>query len=681
MRLTVLSVAWPLAPVGVDAVGGAEQVLSALDEALVREGHRSVVLACEGSRCHGELRVTPLPPGPLEGSARAAAQARYREVLERLLSEERVDVVHLHGLDFNQYLPPPGPPVLVTLHLPPGWYAPEALRPSRPGTYLHCVSASQRRACPEGVPLLEDIPNGVCLEKLRPGPRKRGHALALGRVCPEKGFHLAMAAAHRARVPLLLGGQVFPYPEHLRYFEEQLLPLLDGQRRFLGPLGLERKRRLLASARCLVVPSLAPETSSLVAMEALACGTPVVAFRHGALSEIVEHGRTGLLVSGVEEMTEALREVEGLRPEDCRRAAEERFSSEGMVRRYLELYTRLCAPRQGAQARVEEVRGLSALEALQGEWRQLWERSRGASTFQRPEWLLPWSRYFGGGAVWALALRQGRQLVGLAALNERQESGRRVIGLAGGGLSDYQDVLVDEALAPGGAETLLNWLTRHRARWDAFDFEQLASGSPLLRARAPRGWRERTVVQEQCPQVELPGRVEELGQAVSTRLLSNLRQARRRLERRGPVRVEEATEETVETLLLELIRLHGARWRQRRQAGVLANEALHAFHREVARGLLGVGALRLYVLRVSEQPAAVFYGFRDGACMRYYLGGFDPAFERESAGSLVVLHALEEAVRTGARVFDFLRGQEAYKYTWGARDVPNHRRWLEAEEG
>ena len=84
------------------------------------------------------------------------------------------------------------------------------------------------------------------------------------------------------------------------------MPRLDRRRRFLGPLGFARKRRLLAAARCLLVPSLARETASLVAMEALACGTPVIAFPNGALAEVVEDGRTGFLVENTREMAAAI---------------------------------------------------------------------------------------------------------------------------------------------------------------------------------------------------------------------------------------------------------------------------------------------------------------------------------------------------------------------------------------
>jgi glycosyltransferase involved in cell wall biosynthesis len=341
--LTVLSVAYSLAAVGPDAIGGAEQVLSALDESLVAAGYRSVVVACKGSVVAGELvPTTEAPSGVIDDAARRQAQAATCAAVADFVRRERVDVVHMHGLDFAACLPPPGPPVLATLHLPPSWYPREALAPSRPDTWLHCVSAPQHAACPRGARLLPPIANGVPLERLS-GARhaRRGFALALARICPEKGTHLALDAAHAAGVPLLIGGDVFPYPEHQAYFAEFVLPRLDQRRRFVGPVALARKRRLLTAARCLLAPSLAPETSSLVAMEALACGTPVIAFPVGALTEIVDHGRTGFLVRDAGEMAAAIGRAATIDPETCRAAARARFSRERMAEAYVARYTAL----------------------------------------------------------------------------------------------------------------------------------------------------------------------------------------------------------------------------------------------------------------------------------------------------------------------------------------------------
>src|SRR5690606_5331457 len=129
MTLTVVNVAYPFAPVGPDSVGGAEQVLTQIDAALVRERHHSIVIACEGSASAGSLVATPRVEGPIAGPARESAHRTHRTAIERTLADERVDLLHLHGLDFHEYLPriagaESGVLTLVTLHLPPGWYSP-----------------------------------------------------------------------------------------------------------------------------------------------------------------------------------------------------------------------------------------------------------------------------------------------------------------------------------------------------------------------------------------------------------------------------------------------------------------------------------------------------------------------------------------------------------------------------
>ena len=140
----------------------------------------------------------------------------------------------MHGIDFYQYLPPPDVPVLVTLHLPPQWYPPEVFMPcyllDRPRTQLQCVSWSQHISCPRWAGRLPVIENGVPVDRLAARHARRNFALAIGRICPEKGYHIALDAAARAGVPLLLAGEVFPYEAHLRYYEREIAPRLGGPR-------------------------------------------------------------------------------------------------------------------------------------------------------------------------------------------------------------------------------------------------------------------------------------------------------------------------------------------------------------------------------------------------------------------------------------------------------------------
>jgi hypothetical protein len=349
--VTVLSVGYPLAPVGPDAVGGSEQVLSALDHALVQSGHRSIVIACQGSQTAGTLVPIPAPPAdhtiqPEDHEARRLAIAnRIRQVL----ATTEVDLVHLHGLDFYKYLPPPGVPVLATLHLPPDWYPPEALNPARPGTWLNGVSDSQHAAIPPSSRLLPPIRNGVPTTRLGAlRPKTCRYALMLSRICPEKGIHLALEAAHTANMPLLIAGEIFPYQAHQDYFSDQIRPLLDRDRRYLGPVGFARKRRLLAAARALLIPSLVAETSSLVAMEAASAGTPVIAFNTGALPETIEHGRTGFIVDTPAQMAEALTRLDAIDRDTCRATARRRFSHDRMTAEYLARYALLTHQAQAA---------------------------------------------------------------------------------------------------------------------------------------------------------------------------------------------------------------------------------------------------------------------------------------------------------------------------------------------
>jgi len=344
-RLTVLSVAYPFAPVGPGAVGGAEQVLSMIDEALVEAGHRSVVVACDGSTCAGELVAIPAARGPLDDDAVRATHAALKRAIEQAAAEVHAEVIHAHGVDFGAYLPDNDLPLLATLHLPLSHYPRHALLPARPRTWLNGVSASQMVGGPRGMPRVADVPNGVRLDRFEPtaAPGRR-YAIAVGRICPEKGFDVAIDAARLAGVPILVAGRTFPYPAHEAYFAERVAPRLGRGCRFLGGVGPRRMRELLARARCLVVASRVAETSSLASMEALACGTPVVAFRVGALPDIVDHGRTGLVVDdGVAPLAGAIRDVAAIERRACRAAAEDRFDSRQMTRRYLELYERLAS--------------------------------------------------------------------------------------------------------------------------------------------------------------------------------------------------------------------------------------------------------------------------------------------------------------------------------------------------
>ncbi|MFL5615364.1 MAG: GNAT family N-acetyltransferase [Gemmatimonadaceae bacterium] len=690
MTLTVLNVAYPLAPVTPESVGGAEQVLGAIDAALVERGISSLVIACEGSRPRGHLLGTALPTGVFDETTCLTARETQARVIAEALDRFPVDVVHMHGVDFHEYLPPPGVPVLATLHLAHCWYPARAIEPSRPDTFVHCVSESQRRFFPPSPAMLSTIRNGVAIPTARPVRRRRGVA-ALGRICPEKGFHLALDAARRANVAMTLAGHVFAYPAHREYFESEIRPRLSLTRRFVGPLGSARKQAFLAEARCLLVPSLVPETSSLVAMEALAAGTPVVAFPSGALVEIVDHGVTGFLVHNEYEMADAIVAAGDLDPEACRSAAVERFSVSAMTRRYIERYTELSPASRAPMERLPnapgvpivvdagrsrattleraELRSVECLEEVADDWARLCTIA--ASTpFQRPEWILPWWRHFGVGALRVITVRRAGELVGLAPLYVRPDARLgSEITFIGSGNSDYVDIVAHPAHGAAVARSIVDWITSVARDWERCELGPLRSTSPLLTAALPNGWRWARSQWDTCPLLRITGRSSSGASAVPARLYAQLQYERRRLARSRALEVEHATRDSAAALFQLVCRLHAARW-QGRGGGTLADGSVRRFHAEVAPAMAKAGALRLHVLRVDGQPVAAFYGFADANRWYYYLGGFDPELSRYSVGSLAILHAIEQASAEGATEFDFLRGAEAYKYRWGAVDQP-----------
>lgn len=348
MSLSILSIAYPLAAAGLNAVGGSEQILAQIDRGLMENGWKSHVIAPEGSSVCGQLHAIPPVEGAITPAFRLQQHSASAAMIDVVLAREAIDLIHFHGLDFDRYLIATALPCVASLHLPADWYEPHVFS-ARHGPWLLPVSDSQAMQCPPSSRLLAPLSNGVPDEFFDIPLRKRdGPVLMLARICPEKGIQTGIEAAHRADVDLVLAGQVFPYREHHDYFNNQIVPLLDSRRRFVGPLGLYDKLLHLQNARCVLVPSCVAETSSLVVREAAATGCPVIAFPQGHLAHSIVDGVTGFLVNTREAMANAIGQIDQIDPLECRAYARAHFSGRAMVQAYLALYRRMTRMSQRA---------------------------------------------------------------------------------------------------------------------------------------------------------------------------------------------------------------------------------------------------------------------------------------------------------------------------------------------
>jgi CelD/BcsL family acetyltransferase involved in cellulose biosynthesis len=314
------------------------------------------------------------------------------------------------------------------------------------------------------------------------------------------------------------------------------------------------------------------------------------------------------------------------------------------------------------------------IECLMPEWQALWQRIPNATPFQSPEWLLAWWSCFGNAALSVLTARKGGQLIGLFPVYILGEPGCRKLLPFGISLSDYLDLLADP-VHPGVADALLEGLIAVPG-WDECYLPDLSPSSALLAAKCPSAIAEDRRVGQTCPVLRLPSAVEGLGAVVPRKTLRDLRQARRRAAVAGGATVTAAESTTLEAFMDEFFQLHQRRWHHAGGEGVCADPVVRRFHLMAAKWLLNSGILRLYLLQIQDSPMAVYYGFMANHTAYAYLTGFDPDYAELSPGTQIVGHAIEEAVREGAREFHFLRGGEAYKYGWGAVDRPNTARTL-----
>ncbi len=338
MRIGIIAPPW--VPVPPRAYGGTEEFIGDLACELSRRGHE-VILFCTGdSTCPVERRWL-VSPAECDNIGDPAIERRHVLVAYDVLQD--VDVIHdntrmgpLHTLQV------PNVPVAVTHHGPFDNQAHRDFR--RVDSRVAVVAISHHQASTaRGLRIAKVIHHGIDSSRFPVGAGG-DYVVFLGRMTPDKGAHRAAALARRADVPLFIAGKRRE-PEEIAYFEERVEPLLGPNIEYVGEPDNDDKATLLGGARALLNPIEWPEPFGLVMIEAMACGTPVIATDQGAAPEIVEHGTTGFIANSDTDILQRIDDAQRLDRQSCRNAVERYFSTSRMARDYEVLFEQLTLDR------------------------------------------------------------------------------------------------------------------------------------------------------------------------------------------------------------------------------------------------------------------------------------------------------------------------------------------------
>jgi glycosyltransferase involved in cell wall biosynthesis len=355
VRIGLLAPPW--LPVPPPAYGGTEAVVDRLARGMQAAGHEVVLFTTGDATCPVDRRwAFEVAQTPRMGEA----VAELHHLVHGYEALASCDIVHDHtviGPAYAERLP--ALPLVTTNHGPFDRELLDVYRAVAHRVPIIAISHAQA-ATARGLPVAAVIHHGIDLERFPTGRGDGGHLLFLGRMTPDKGAEQAIAIARRAGLPLRVAAKVRE-PAEQRYFDERIRPLLGDGVEFVGEVGGTDKCDLLAAAVGLLNPIQWEEPFGLVMIEALACGTPVLATPRGAAPEIVDHGVTGFL--GTEdELVVAAGRLGELDRAACRTAVAERFSTARMVDQHLDLFARILAARDAGRRAARE-RSLSAVPA------------------------------------------------------------------------------------------------------------------------------------------------------------------------------------------------------------------------------------------------------------------------------------------------------------------------------
>jgi glycosyltransferase involved in cell wall biosynthesis len=336
MRIAIIAPPW--VPVPPPAYGGTEAVLDALATGLQAVGHDVLLFATGDSTCQVPTAWT-LPSAVGTVGMGPATEINHVVHAFAAVQDWGADLVHDHTLVGPLYANRFPVPVVTTNHGPFDGELGPYYRVIGPKVPIVAISDHQASTA-QATPIAAVIHHGIDTTSHQVGAGRGGYALFLGRMTPEKGVHVAARVARAAGLPLKIVAKRRE-PAEQAYFDQAVAPLLGCGVEYLGEVGGTEKIRLLGDALCLLNPVQWPEPFGMVMIEALACGTPVVATPCGSVPEIVDDRVTGFVRTTEAGLVDALHQVGEIDRALCRRSADERFTAARMVTEHLSLYRQL----------------------------------------------------------------------------------------------------------------------------------------------------------------------------------------------------------------------------------------------------------------------------------------------------------------------------------------------------
>ena len=330
MKIALLSpIAWRTPP---RHYGPWERVVSLLCEGLVQRGVDVTLFATGDSQTSGKLVFVCKTPYEEDKTINPKVW-ECLHIANLFEHAQEFDLIHNHydflPLTYSRLV---DTPLVTTIH---GFSSPTILpvyREYADRSYYVSISNADRDP---GLSYIATVYHGIDLESFTFEPKTGDYLLYFGRIHHDKGTAEAIEIARKFGMKLIIAGII----QDRSYFEKRVAPQLDNHMvRYIGPVGPDRRGELLGGAYALLHPINFAEPFGLSVVEAMACGTPVVAFARGSMPEIVKHGKTGYLVGSVDEAVEGLGSIPSIDRKDCRQWVEERFSRERMVDDYLAVY-------------------------------------------------------------------------------------------------------------------------------------------------------------------------------------------------------------------------------------------------------------------------------------------------------------------------------------------------------